>query len=348
MNKFKIIKFYTDKKYLTQEEYEPILFPFWGMCVNANNSLLEADFSEYIKNGHKYFQISNIEDSDFILWPEKYRENGKYNQELIDLSKKYSKPNIIFFTDDSDKKINVENSFIFRTSLNRSNRFKNEFAIPAWCGDFSKRYFQGSLPKRVFSDSPIVGYCGYTKNFKDRIKSIIGIDYGIWRDLRFRAVSILKKGQGIKTNFIIRNDFWGGAYKKSKNEDFSKKLSMKVREEYVNNIVNSDYALAIRGRGNYSIRFYEILSLGRIPLFVNTDCVLPYEKHINWQDLCVWVEHSEMEYLVNKIKDFHFKISEDGFLNKQAEIRDVYDEWISPDGFFKNFYKHFFDYENNF
>lgn len=341
MSKQIVLKFYTDKKYLTGEEYEPILFPFWGVCVAGANSLLESNFKDYLKNGKIYFQLTTIEDCDFILWPEKYNENGIHNSELLRLSESFKKPNIIFFQDDSDKKINVKNSYIFRTSINLSSREKNEFSMPTWSGDFSEKYCKNVVPLKEKRTKPIVGYCGYTKNFKDRFKKILRVNYGEWRDLRFEIVKKLKKNKKIISNFIIRKDFWGGAYNVSgKNALFKKSLS-KVREEYANNLIESDYALVVRGRGNYSIRFYEAISLGRICLFVDTDCVLPYDKYVNWRDLCVWVENSETESVDCRLVEFHSKISAEDFVALQKKIREVYKEWISPDGFFKNFYKHF-------
>ena len=62
-------------------------------------------------------------------------------------------------------------------------------------------------------------------------------------------------------------------------------LNKQLRFEFIRNILSSDYTLCFRGSGNYSLRFYETLCLGRIPLFINTDCKLPFEDEINWRDM---------------------------------------------------------------
>lgn len=54
----KIIKLYTDKKYLTQEEYEPILFPFWGLSEAMKNDPFGGQYESYVKNGRNYFSLS--------------------------------------------------------------------------------------------------------------------------------------------------------------------------------------------------------------------------------------------------------------------------------------------------
>ncbi len=60
-----------------------------------------------------------------------------------------------------------------------------------------------------------------------------------------------------------------------------------VRQEYVHSMMESDYILCARGAGNFSRRLYEALSCGRIPVFVDTDCVLPYQSEINWKEYFV-------------------------------------------------------------
>ncbi len=344
MKNFKKIKLYSDKKFLTQAEYEPILFPFWGICPNINHSLLDANFEKYIQNGHKYFELTSIENCDFILWPEKYQKNNtNKNQALIQLSQQYNKPNIIFFTDDSAEKIDINNSYIFRTSLYGKTQSKNEFAMPAWSEDITEKYLHNQLPIKAKRDQPTVSYCGYTKTWKDKIKSSLGINYGSWRKIRYIAVHNLNQNKNIDTNFIIRQDFWGGVYKikTGQNQEYFQKLRKKIKQEYIKNLIAGDYALVARGQGNYSIRFYEALSLGKIPLFIDTDCVLPYNKDIHWKKLGIWVQENELTEIDKKLINFHNHINQYDFLKLQKNIRQIWQDWISPDGFFKNFYRNF-------
>ena len=62
-------------------------------------------------------------------------------------------------------------------------------------------------------------------------------------------------------------------------------------------VINSEYTLCYRGAANYSLRFYESLCLGRIPLFINTDCMLPFEDRVHWKDVCLWVEEHNLKYI---------------------------------------------------
>ena len=65
----------------------------------------------------------------------------------------------------------------------------------------------------------------------------------------------------------------------------------------------------MRGGGNYSLRLYETLCLGRIPLFINTDCVLPFENNIDWKELCLWVDENDLDRIGEIVLDFHSSIS---------------------------------------
>ena len=64
--------------------------------------------------------------------------------------------------------------------------------------------------------------------------------------------------------------------------------------KFDDNLRSATYALCIRGAGNFSARFYEALSFGRVPLFVDTRCVLPLEDDIDWRHHCVWVDRSDV------------------------------------------------------
>ena len=72
----------------------------------------------------------------------------------------------------------------------------------------------------------------------------------------------LEQENMIITNFIYRKKYRAGAK--------SQKDLQSTTLEYYENLLDSDYILCIRGAGNFSIRLYETLMVGRIPIFVNT------------------------------------------------------------------------------
>ena len=147
---------------------------------------------------------------------------------------------------------------------------------------------------------------------------------------RKKILNSLKKGKNIKTNFNMRSTFAVG----------SLGLNKQSRLEFIKNILSSDYTLCYRGSGNYSLRFYETLCLGRIPLFINTDCKLPFENHIDWRDVCLWVEFKDITYLSDIILDYHNSLSEKRFIEKQVYCREIWVKYLSKDGFSEQFYNY--------
>ena len=148
-----------------------------------------------------------------------------------------------------------------------------------------------------------------------------------------KQLKVFLKSNSIRNQFIVRNVFWGTQADETKRK--------KEKEEFIANIINSDYILCARGGGNFSFRFYETLSCGRIPLFINTDCVLPYDFEINYKNYCVWVEHSELFQADKILHNFHENISEENFLSLQRSCRRLWQDYLSTEGFFANFHKHF-------
>ena len=141
----------------------------------------------------------------------------------------------------------------------------------------------------------------------------------------------LEETEGVDKSFIRRKHFWGGA--KSRFRD-DKQLADEVRKTYINNLGECDYVLCIRGTGNFSFRFYETLSRGRIPLFVNTDCQLPFSDEIDWKAHCVWVEEKDLKIIGRVLLDFHRNLSAEEFLALQKKNYEMWREWLGPVGYY--------------
>ena len=110
--------------------------------------------------------------------------------------------------------------------------------------------------------------------------------------------------------------------------------------EFLQNLLESDYVLCARGYGNYSHRLYEALACGRIPLFIDTDCVLPFDFAIDWKRFCVWVDQVDLRSVADRVAEFHASISGEEFEELQVACRRLWEEWLSPEAFFANFHRH--------
>ena len=68
------------------------------------------------------------------------------------------------------------------------------------------------------------------------------------------------------------------------NRRLQKEKSKQLQQEYFDTINNNAFTVCSRGAGNYSIRFYETLRSGRIPVLLDSDMVLPFEEDIDLPD----------------------------------------------------------------
>jgi hypothetical protein len=106
-----------------------------------------------------------------------------------------------------------------------------------------------------------------------------------------------------------------------------------LRREFVDNIDASDYTLCQKGDGNQSTRFFEVLSMGRIPLHIDTECVFPLETHIAYRDFCVFVDHADLAHAGKILSDVHTKLSPEQFEVMQKKAREVYENYLRIDSF---------------
>jgi len=351
------LRLYSDRKYLTPgKKHIVMLYPFWGPNEENPHDPTKGRFDRYASGGGKFFEMSSLDKSDIVVAPGEWEGKGK-SQNIVELGSvahQYNKPIAIFFNSDSDERIDVFNAYVFRTSLYASTRRKREFAVPGWSEDLLEKYSSGKIVLREKKPRPVVGYCGYSKLSVQRLKRLIVFaefvisGHGMSRSydyagLRRRALNRLEADPYVETNFIVRKRFWGGAVVKGR---YRAELARVVRREFVENILNSDYILCSRGAGNFSYRLYETLSCGRIPVFIDTDCVLPYDHLIDWRKYCVWVDEHGVDHIASSVRRFHDSLSPGQFEELQCKCRQLWEEWISPEGFFANFHRHLMGLNN--
>jgi hypothetical protein len=345
----KRLKIFSDLSLLKRDEVPvTMLYPFFK---KYNQKIMKEMPNQYIAYSHlceNFFSFRPLEESDIAVFPVPWEhvvtDTRKFTlfETFYDKVQSYDIPVVIFFLSDSDKPIPIKNTIIFRTSLNQSTRKKNEFALPAWEENIIEKYFSGNLQVRIKEKKPTLGFTGYAPkhsyirdayNWAESFFAFKKPNKGSFSNVRSEALKVFLKSDLIRNQFILRNTFWGTQADASKRK--------KEKEEFIANIINSDYILCARGGGNFSYRFYETLSCGRIPLFINTDCVLPYDFAIDYKKYCVWVEEHELSHADKILHNFHENISEENFISLQRNCRAVWQQYLSTEGFFAHFHEHF-------
>ena len=295
-------------------------------------------------------ELSETEtDTDAFVLPlswNYYFEHGKLKDALA-LIKEYEQWNKPVYTwAGGDHTYNVPdgNFILFRHCGYQSLRRKNEHAYPViirdpleylnlkdikileketklkigFCGLADRNWFEGGLRSVKISIFKLIN--SYNKPFLDLSHPISGTR------LRRNVLKLLSDSKEIETDFIIRSSSGGQNINPEK-----------YKTEYWQNMLTSPYSLCVRGAGNYSARFYEALAMGRIPVLVNTDCILPLDDEIDWKQHCIWVEDYELDNIINKIDIFHRKLSNDNFKQLQIQNRRLWIDKLTYYGFYKSF-----------
>ena len=220
---------------------------------------------------------------------------------------------------------------------------KNKGFPVSFSDHFQRLFDQETIMPSAKKEVPIVGFCGHattslTKRLKEIAKCLLENskrfftkpfrkDYEPLFASAYERAKLLRyfeKSRFINTDFIYRKKYRAGAITKTQREITSL--------EYYQNIHQSDYILCVRGGGNFSVRLYETLMLGKIPIFVDTDCLLPFEETINWKNHVVWVAWKDRKRTATIVSNFHYQLSEDDFVNMQLNNRKLWKETLSVRG----------------
>lgn len=353
------LKLHTDLNLIKVGNPVELLIPFIGLYDKEGEpgSITYGRFNEYLKIGKSLFELTAIEDCDICLLPifydvlENQREFEKKIAPFIKKVEAHNKKVLIFVGHDVlNIRIPIKNAIIFNSAINKSKRPENVFPWPHFFEDFIEKYNNGNLNLRKKSEKPIVGFCGYAPPLNTTIgrEKIVGMiklaaNYlgllqrfpnRIAHSYRARSIIGLMRSKKVVPNFRLKSNFAFGP--DGMNTGNTGESNVDFRRGFVENILESDYTLCIRGLGNNSIRFFETLCCGRIPVFVNTDSTLPFEDLIDWKNLCVWVEEKDIDNVGDVVQRFHEQISEEDFINLQRKLRSIWEEYLSPVGFFKH------------
>lgn len=292
-----------------------------------------------------------IQEADFVVlpmaWNYYYTENNLHLAlGLVHQAKTFGKKVLSWTSGDFGVVIpHFDNLVVLRQSGYRSKLPSYHQGMPVFFKDpLTTIYNRKEIFLREKSEKPIIGFCGqaagsWKKYFQDTIRTGYRNTKYWWghspeepQDLfpstlrRQKILNKIEKDNRVQANFIKRQKYRAGA----KNPEQLHQSTL----EFFDNMVHSDYIVCVRGGGNFSVRLYETLAMGRIPVFVNTDCLLPFENSINWKKHMVWVEKKEMNKVCEIIHDFHSKISSTEYTGILEENRKLWENSLTSGRFF--------------
>jgi hypothetical protein len=120
------------------------------------------------------------------------------------------------------------------------------------------------------------------------------------------------------TNYILRHQFWAG-----------NPHHPTIVSDFESNMKTSHFNICNRGKGNFSMRFYQTLSAGRIPILLNTDMELPFMDEIDWNKIIVFADTEQA--LVEKTWIFW---NTRNISDAQTKCKEIYETYFSGTRYF--------------
>ena len=222
-------------------------------------------------------------------------------QGALDSYRNSDKKVLVFLVTDTTDIFDIPpNVHFFRTSLYKTKQQENEYLLPYVWTNFSQ---EKTITHKT--EKPTIGFCGLAS------------------EPRKTALQKLSQDPRISTDFIIRDQFWGGS-----------PHNPQLITEYEQNISRNIYTLCNRGAGNFSMRFYDVLSAARIPVFIDTDMKLPFADKINWSSISISGRNEE-ELIENIIQAHKTR----DIQKMQHTAKSTFEQYFTPENYFRHIFK---------
>ena len=102
-------------------------------------------------------------------------------------------------------------------------------------------------------------------------------------------------------------------------------VNVNLQKIFVNTTIDSKFALAPRGYGRGSFRFFECFQLGTIPIYVWNDIEwLPFKNEIDYSKLCISIHISQINNLEKKLESIT-EAEYNNMFNYYNEIKHLFE-----------------------
>jgi hypothetical protein len=184
----------------------------------------------------------------------------------------------------------------------------------------------------------IVSFCGWAQasgiktKISSLVKDVLWSTLGLFIKhlaarrpgivLRKIGIDVLKKSSEVIAKIIMRPTYTG-SIKTLQGEPRA------LRAEYIANMDSCTYAFAPKGDGNFSVRFFEALSLGKIPVVLDTQIVFPFENVIQYDDFVIKVSLENIDRIDTEIAEWHRIKGVSGVRDAQIKARAAFDQYLN-------------------
>jgi hypothetical protein len=286
---------------------------------------------------------NDVSAADFILVPQAITKDSgapfhAYLDSIRALAREHGKEIIIFTGGDLSHDVFVDDMIVLKGTQYRYLLRENEIIVPGFVEDM-----ESGIDLREKKGRPVVGFCGWAafpsliarlrfeaRNFLCDMEALLGNPHAgaHKKGLLFRrkAMHALAAASEIETRFIVRTTFSGNATTIALSP-------MQARAEYGENMARSHFALAPKGEANNSMRFYEAFSMGTIPVLVDTECCLPLEDRIPYDDLIVRVPWRDVGRTADYVLKKWESLTPDSYAQLRKDLAATYRHSLRYDAF---------------
>jgi hypothetical protein len=339
------LKLYVSKAWKRDGIHSPLMFPFWGNNNDEKVSLFAKEmFDSYQFDTSLYTVVEDISQAHMVFPPYKYqwflRHDRALWDECLSVARTANLPLLVDVVGDVDYNIEIPNAYMLRLGGYRFLPDRRRIQVPSPVDDLLERVCGGQLTIRKKSAGlPIVGFAGWAKlSFKQKVRSILkqsSIRLRAIFDRRYstmikgvfwraKAIEVLQRSSRVKLNLKVRASFSGST--KTAQGDLRE-----LRQDFVDTILSSDYGLDVRGDPNDSNRIYEVCSLGRIPVILDTERNFPFSDVVNYRDFAVIVDYKDINRMADIVADFHANVSPEKFEEMQRKAREAFEKYFRVD-----------------
>jgi hypothetical protein len=293
-------------------------------------------------------RVDAADQAEAIVLPNNFsslsEDSRRYIAKWAEESEQYKIPLFLFSGGDyTDSLVFDPRAKVFKLSLYRSDLHPHDISMPTLIDDLG---YTG-ITLRSKTGIPTVSFCGKAgfASYREKLGSwgwrMVYEITSIWNPSaqgrirgifwRMRVIKACRNSSLVKTYFVVRKTFSGAARTIEVPPE-------QARKEFIDSMLMSDFVLATKGDGNYSNRFIEALSMGRIPVFVDTDIVLPLENIIEYEKISVRIPMNRVSDTPRFIKDFYDGLNEGEWQARQRLARETFEKYLRQDSFFEHIF----------
>lgn len=86
-----------------------------------------------------------------------------------------------------------------------------------------------------------------------------------------------------------------------------KNVPTDIKRNYIQILGNSNFSLCPRGTGVSTVRLFECMGMGSIPIIIADGYKLPLSKLIDWENISISIQESEMNLIPDRIQNFKLR-----------------------------------------